>query len=146
MSQKKSKCKCRVCLKVLPGSQFSWGTKKNGKTYPDLICKECARWKKIEKKYGMTKEMWWDLWDQQKGKDPITLESLDERTCHVDHCHQTGRIRGLLNGSTNRGLGYLRDSQENLERAIDYIAGTSIQSNGPEGHAGEPCVSPEGTQ
>lgn len=85
----------------------------------------------------MTKEMWWDLWEQQGGKDPVTLQSLDAKTCHVDHCHRTGQIRGLLNGSTNRGLGFLGDSEENLKRAIDYLAGTPILSSDSEDHDSE---------
>ena len=137
MSQKKHQCKCRVCLKVLPSKEFSWSTKKNGKSYPDLICKECRRWEKIKKKYGMTKGMWWDLWDQQGGKDPVTGQKLDAKTCHVDHCHRTGQIRGLLNGSTNRGLGYLGDCAENLKRAIDYLE-SPVQPLSSSDATGEP--------
>lgn len=90
----------------------------------------------------MTKEMWWDLWEQQGGKDPVTLRNLDAKTCHVDHCHRTGQIRGLLNGSTNRGLGFLGDSVENLQRAIDYLAEPPVLPSSPEGHADEPSVPP----
>ena len=75
----------------------------------------------------MTKEMWWNLWDEQEGLDPITKEKLKIKTCHVDHCHRTGRIRGLLNGSTNRALGFFRDDQEALKRAIEYLNETSVQ-------------------
>jgi hypothetical protein len=142
LSQKKDKCKCRVCQRVLPGSEFPWHKKPNGKSYPNRICKECQRWEKIHKKFGMTKEMWWDLWEQQGGKDPVTLQNLDAKTCHVDHCHRTGQIRGLLNGSTNRGLGFLGDCEENLKRAIDYLAKPPVLSSSPKVDDNEPCVSP----
>lgn len=40
---------------------------------------------------------------------------------HVDHCHKTGRVRGLLCHSCNLGIGHLRDSIPLLEAAIDYL-------------------------
>jgi len=92
----------------------------------------------------MTQEMWWDLWNQQGGIDPITQEKLDSRKCHVDHCHKTGKIRGLLNGSTNRALGFFREDPEAFRRAIDYLAGTSVLTSSPKANAGKSGVSPEG--
>ena len=130
---------------MLPGNQFPWSKKPNGKSYPNRICKECQRWEKIKKKYGITKEMWWDLWGQQNGIDPITQEKLDSRKCHVDHCHKTGKIRGLLNGSTNRALGFFREDPEAFRRAIDYLAGTPIFTPSAKEHASESGIPPEGS-
>lgn len=39
----------------------------------------------------------------------------------VDHDHKNGLIRGLLCRSCNLGLGFLKDSKENLESAIKYL-------------------------
>lgn len=39
----------------------------------------------------------------------------------IDHCHQTGRIRGLLCGKCNRGLGMSKDSIEILLRGAKYL-------------------------
>lgn len=39
----------------------------------------------------------------------------------VDHCHQTGKVRGLLCGNCNTGLGFLKDSTELLQSAIQYL-------------------------
>jgi len=40
---------------------------------------------------------------------------------HVDHCHTTGKIRGLLCSACNKGLGLFTDSQDKLENAIKYL-------------------------
>lgn len=39
----------------------------------------------------------------------------------IDHCHDTGAVRGLLCGNCNTGLGLLGDTVESLERAIKYL-------------------------
>lgn len=40
---------------------------------------------------------------------------------HVDHCHETGKIRGLLCNDCNIALGKFNDSVEKLQRAIYYL-------------------------
>jgi hypothetical protein len=46
----------------------------------------------------------------------------------IDHCHETGKIRGLLCSSCNRGLGLFGDNVGTLRRAIEYL----------DSHAAEP--------
>ena len=46
---------------------------------------------------------------------------LTTRDTHVDHDHITGKIRGLLCSSCNKGLGFFKDSVKSLELAIQYI-------------------------
>lgn len=70
------------------------------------------------KQYGMTRADFDSMSAEQGNKCRICSRS---RKLHVDHCHKTGRVRGLLCGSCNRGLGMFSDSIRNLDAAIVYL-------------------------
>ena len=40
---------------------------------------------------------------------------------HVDHCHSTQIVRGLLCGQCNKALGLLQDNPEIVEKAAKYL-------------------------
>ena len=44
---------------------------------------------------------------------------------HVDHCHTTGSVRGILCSYCNTMLGVFKDNPEYFQRAIDYLKGTN---------------------
>jgi len=39
----------------------------------------------------------------------------------IDHCHETGKIRGLLCKLCNMGLGLFKDDKKRLKKAIQYL-------------------------
>lgn len=40
---------------------------------------------------------------------------------NLDHCHKTGKARGLLCHNCNRALGLMQDSEDILMSAVDYL-------------------------
>ena len=46
-----------------------------------------------------------------------------EASLHVDHCHDSGRIRGILCLNCNQGVGTFGDDPALLERAASYLRG-----------------------
>ena len=48
-------------------------------------------------------------------------ELKNEREIHVDHCHETNKIRGILCSKCNLLLGHAKDSIEILKKAIKYL-------------------------
>jgi hypothetical protein len=54
------------------------------------------------------------------GKCTICQET-PERGLVIDHCHVTGKIRGVLCHHCNSGLGFMRDNTNYLSNAIEYL-------------------------
>lgn len=86
----------------------------------------------LENKYGLTEEQYQSIWNKQNGLCAI-CEKLEEITnrLHVDHCHATNTIRGLLCGKCNRGLGMFNDNKSLLIKAIGYLDQPEKQANIP---------------
>ena len=47
----------------------------------------------------------------------------ERKELHVDHCHDTGAVRGMLCGNCNRAIGLMKDNPIALMRASKYLAG-----------------------
>ncbi len=55
-----------------------------------------------------------------------SLQPKSVGTFHEDHDHDTGVFRGWLCGNCNRGIGYLGDTIEGLEKALAYLKRAAI--------------------
>lgn len=75
------------------------------------------------RKYGITPEEYDDMFEAQNGECAIcgTRTPGSTGSFFVDHCHETGDVRGLLCFSCNIALGNFKDNGLILRRAIDYL-------------------------
>ena len=80
----------------------------------------------LTRSYGITVEEYNRMLAKQEGRCAI-CKSTDPRSpkrinhWYVDHCHETGKVRGLLCNHCNRGLGLLGDNLANFQAAVDYL-------------------------
>lgn len=75
-------------------------------------------------KYGISVEQYEELLLRQGGVCKICgNECSSGRRLSVDHCHETGRVRGLLCVNCNHGVGKFNDDPERLEAAARYLRG-----------------------
>lgn len=115
-----TKCNRSLALEMFPNY-----------TYSQYQCKDCyneLNHKYQIKKLGCSVEQYEDLLKKQGGSCAICKKSVGHISCHgvraklsVDHNHETGKIRGLLCGKCNRGLGWFSDSIKTLYSAIRYL-------------------------
>lgn len=80
-----------------------------------------SRTGKIHQTYGLTPEGEARLYEEQSHRCAICRDPPGPRGFHLDHCHATGVVRGLLCPPCNVGLGQFRDSPGRLWGAIDYL-------------------------
>jgi len=93
---------------------------KNGrKIYP----KEYYREKYRESNYNLTQKEYDKLYKEQDGKCAICRTPQEDlsRVLAVDHCHKTGKVRGLLCDACNKRLGMFRDNPSIMEDALYYL-------------------------
>lgn len=120
--------RCKVCTDVK--------NKAHANSLPALAAKRA--WK--ERNYVRNKSYWTQAYF---GIDYLTyLKEIRTRlqrqgglcaVCHkspykgkrgpvLDHCHRTGKFRGVLCWKCNSAIGHLEDSIETLYRAISYLS------------------------
>jgi hypothetical protein len=77
--------------------------------------------KKRERRYGLTPEQYAAMLEAQGGLCAICRGKGGIKGFMVDHCHETGVVRGLLCPSCNAGMGMLGDTPAGLMRAVKYL-------------------------
>jgi hypothetical protein len=102
------------------------------KQNPELAKKTAKEWAKknteslkntaLKRQYGLTRKEYLLILKDQNGKCSICRNKCKTgRDLSVDHCHKTKKIRGLLCGNCNRGIGLFLDSPILLQKAIYYL-------------------------
>jgi hypothetical protein len=87
---------------------------------------EYSRRHALKKLYGITPEQWARMYEEQDGRCLICGNSPKRKRLHVDHCHETGVVRGLLCSACNSGIALMRHDSELLIKAIAYLDGRSV--------------------
>jgi CRISPR/Cas system-associated protein Cas10 (large subunit of type III CRISPR-Cas system) len=100
------------------------------------VCKECRRKdqlkrycptkeraKELKKKYGITMEQYDEMLVAQHHGCKICGVSPEEhgKNLAVDHCHDTGQIRGLLCSYCNTAIGLFKEDLANFRKAMQYL-------------------------
>jgi hypothetical protein len=82
--------------------------------------KDRARGTRLLREYGLTPDEFAKLAKVQNRRCAICRR---KQPLLVDHCHKTGKVRGLLCKRCNTGLGQMKDSIKLLKRALGYLNG-----------------------
>lgn len=94
--------------------------KKNYKKHHADI-REKQRNSRLVIRYGITVEDYEEMLVQQGGVCAMCKNPPNgPKRMHVDHCHVTGKVRGILCGVCNKKLGVL-ENQDWVKRAFDYL-------------------------
>ncbi len=101
--------------------------KKERKRRYDYFLSHRPDWqrRRLQKVYGISIEDYSKRLKKQRGVCAICKESPLKNLC-VDHDHKTKKIRGLLCGKCNKGLGLLGDSLESLKKVLTYLESNEI--------------------
>lgn len=88
--------------------------KRNPKRYKDSF---------LKRKYSITTDMYNEILNSQNNSCAICKihESNLNYPMFIDHCHSTGRFRGLLCRNCNSGIGYFKDNISVIENSISYL-------------------------
>lgn len=131
---------CRACGARKPMAEFHWTASRRHRS---RTCKTCAhaqqaeriserrkagtmqpRTDRLRREYGLTPEAVETMRLEQDGACAICTQPFGERVgerMHIDHCHETGRVRALLCHNCNLGLGHFRDKVDLLVKAAGYL-------------------------
>ena len=81
---------------------------------------EKARWARIKKEYGMSQSDVLQMLAAQNFQCVICSINI-QAGYHVDHCHSTGTVRGLLCQKCNQAIGLVKENEELFFKAAKYI-------------------------
>lgn len=132
---------CQVCRSM---AIKDWKRRTDWRPKPEAVQKKKearvykprnSRLNNLSSKYGITSDHYDAILERQGGACALCQKPAGRSnrwgTLSVDHCHETGLIRGLLCAACNSALGMLGDTPERLQRALDYVNGKLSQGSAP---------------
>ena len=91
-------------------------------------CREHIKWKSfIQRTYGINAEEYCEMLAAQDNKcaicdsEEVNNSRISSGKLFIDHCHDTGKVRGLLCSKCNHSIGLLNDDVDLLHKAIAYL-------------------------
>jgi hypothetical protein len=80
----------------------------------------------LKRVYGMTEADFERMLAEQEHRCAtcsveLTIDHRKPNTAHIDHCHETGRVRGILCMRCNSAVGYLRDDPALALKVAAYL-------------------------
>jgi hypothetical protein len=110
------KCRCEECL----GAQREYYQRWHDANPTAYMRHNKTR--QLRRDYGIELADYLLMHEQQDGKCAICGGPPENgKSLAVDHCHVTGRVRGLLCLKCNSGIGMFKDSLETVLAAVDYL-------------------------
>jgi Recombination endonuclease VII len=107
-----------------------WAAANPDKVFTDRRRKQIREWaaanrgKRREYKYGVSQEAFDAILQTQNFRCAACksdLRAIRSKHVHLDHCHDTGRIRGVLCHSCNMALGLMKEDSSRLKALAAYI-------------------------
>jgi hypothetical protein len=114
----KDAVKCEVCEEFKSIEDFV--AKHMGKY---RVCKECKTHINRLTRYHVAPDDYHVLLDKQQNRCAICEceLKLEKNQSVIDHCHDTGQVRGVLCRECNTGLGRFMDKESLLVKAMEYL-------------------------
>lgn len=123
---------CPRCESMRPVGSFH-RRHKDGSGYLASWCSACKvehykpedqRRYSLRRMYGLTQEQYRVMLESQGGGCAIcgsTVIAKGKKHMPVDHCHATGKVRGILCSPCNTAVGHMADDPARLRAAADYL-------------------------
>lgn len=117
----------KLCLKC--GEVKPWSDWHRNVTASDGLSTRCKACRAVEGRAGHLKRNY-NLTEAERdaliaAQYGLCAICLDAPPVHVDHCHKTGRVRGVLCFNCNSAIGKLRDKPDAARRAAAYLEGNA---------------------
>lgn len=120
----KSTSGCVTCGRERCRKHYQANTERRKETGAEYRKNNPGSWRRahLKRAYRMTLEEFNKLFQRQGNRCAICYsETHGGRGWHVDHCHASGKIRGILCHPCNSTLGYAKEDVARLKACASYL-------------------------